>query len=247
MFFHLKLLFAAFILLAGCELAIYKSELVFLILGGLLFISSIFNYRIIKNKRNLLLPFLFIAGTEILLFFISGMLFVQIFIAISTIVFYLIILGVYRLENYSKDETAHKINSLAALAVIFIWGAGLFAIFLNLNVPPLLISFLFYLIIVFTTYRLFSINIRKKKNFSYLLNSLLVAYCMLIICLAVLLLPFGYLTLGMLMLASYFLAVNYIIKKNNVENPLPSITVDVIIFILALGITLFTTRWSILE
>jgi len=248
MFFHLKPILLSLLALAGYELMIYRFEWRFWILGILLVII-IAGTRIATNAwHNSLLPILFFVGSAMLLFFVSGGIFLQVYILISVLIYYLIILGVYRLNANSKDETAQKINFITSFTVVFIWSASLFATYLNRNIDFWVISLLLYAIVVIATHQLLkTANFEKGKADRYWLYSFTIAYCLAIMSWGVLFLPFGYLTLSVLLLGVYFVLVNYLARSIKGTFSKVAFTIDLIIFLISAGVVLFSTRWGMIE
>ncbi len=78
-----------------------------------------------------IVPTLFAFSVLLLLFFISSSQERQIFIGLSSLVFYIAILGIYRLRLYAGDMTAQSMLSLAAMATLFFLFSSLYGIFLN--------------------------------------------------------------------------------------------------------------------
>ncbi|MEA3273670.1 MAG: hypothetical protein U9Q72_03715 [Patescibacteria group bacterium] len=248
MFFHLKPILLSLVVLAGYELMIYRFEWRFWILGILL-VVIIAGTRLATNAwHNSLLPILFFAGSAILSFFISGGVFLQVYIAISGLIYYLIILGVYRINANAQDETAQKINFITSFTVIFIWAASLFAIYLNRNIDFWIISSALYAIVVVATHQLLkTADIKGRKANRYWLYSFTIAYCLAIMSWGVIFLPFGYLTLSVLLLVVYFTLVNYLTRSIKGTFSKMAFAIDLFIFLISAGAVLVSTRWGIIE
>jgi hypothetical protein len=248
MFFHLKPILLSLIILGGYELIVYHFEWGFWIIIPLLLIV-IFGTRIATNSwHNSLLAILFFAGSAILLFFVSGGVFIQAYILVSALTNYLIILGVYRLNSNPRDETAQKISFITSLTVVFIWAASLFAIYLNRNIGSWVISLLFYGIVVLATHQLLKTTLLDKKKTKYFwFYSFAVAYCLGVISWGAFFLPFGYLTISLLLLIIYFFLADYLIKSIRKEFSKAAFLTDLFVFLVSAGSVLFSTRWEILE
>lgn len=248
MFFHLKPILLSLVVLAGYELMIYRFEWRFWILGILLAII-IAGTRIATNAwHNSLLPILFFAGSAVLSFFISEGIFLQVYIGISSLIYYLIILGIYRINANAQDETAQKINFITSFTVVFIWAASLFAIYLNRNIDFWIISLALYAIVVVATHQLLkTANFKKGKADRYWLYSFTIAYCLAIMSWGVLFLPFGYLTLSVLLLVVYFMLVNYLARSLKGTFSKMAFAIDLFIFLISASVVLFSTRWGMIE
>lgn len=91
-----------------------------------------------------IVPTLFSLSTVILLFFISTPKEKHIFIFLSTAVFYVSVLGIYRLRHSVRDLTAQSMLSLVAMTTLFFLFSAFSGIFLNFarfNELALMISY----------------------------------------------------------------------------------------------------------
>ena len=244
MFVHLKPVIMALILLIGYELIVYQFHLVFWVLGTLLISVVWGTYYVIANWKASALPILYFIGASLLLFFISGGWFLQIYIAVAVVVYYLSLLSVYRILVYNKDETARKIEYLIALYTVFVWHAALFAFYLNKDITLTVVTLLSYVISVFVTRQLLITSAQKKKT-DFWLYSVAVAYAMALFAGILYFMPFGYLTLSSLVLIVYYVLTNYILSEIRGTFFKKTFIFDMMIFGVAAALVLSTARWSL--
>ena len=245
MFFHLKPLILAAIMLLGFELIVYKWEMTFWILGFLFISVAVGTYKVVGKWRAALLPILYFGGSSILLFFVIGGIFLQAYILISIIAYYLILLSAYRISGYKKDETARKINFIMSLGTAFLWSASLLAVYLNGFITFWVVSGTLYVIMLLLTYQLLRTTI-QKEGINYWLYSFVVAYCMTILVWGIYFLPFGYLTSGIILLTSYFVMTSYLTQSIQEKFTKVSFITDTLVFLISIGTVLVSARWNIL-
>jgi hypothetical protein len=132
MFFKFAPFLGSLVFAAILEVLIFweKFLLVGLVLMGSFLLFSV--WPLVRKTRFLLSAGLLAAGSALLLFLIDSFYEQQIFVAFSAVIFYLLLLGGYRLRLYPRDQTAQGMINLATLAVAFFCYAALFGWYLNL-------------------------------------------------------------------------------------------------------------------
>lgn len=244
MFFHIKPIILSIVLLAGYELAAYRYDMAIWILL-LVLVSIIFGTHYIVGKWSTsLFPILFFLGSSALLFFVSGGMFLQTYIVLCAGAYYLILLSVYRISEYEKDETARRINFMMSLVVVFMWSASLIAVYLNRNIGYWIIMLALYIVVFFITRQMLRVAVMREGP-SYWLYSFTIAYCMTVFSWGIFFLPFGYLTLAVLLLIFYYVLTSYAIQALKGELTKSSMIFDIIIFIFSVGFVLASARWSL--
>lgn len=246
MFFHLKPILLSLALLVGYELAAYRYDIAPWILGFVLLSVVVGTYKIVGKWSMSLFPIIYFAGSSALLFFVSGGAFRQAYIFVAVLSYYLILLSIYRLSSYHKDETARRISYIMSLATVFIWCASLYAVYLNRNIGFWMISLIIYAVVWGVTHQLLKTAV-LKDGLNYHLYSFTVSYCMMIIGWGVFFLPFGYLTLASLMLAVYFIITNYVIAALKEDFSPVSFAFDVVIFLVSVVFVVTSARWHLLK
>ena len=69
----------------------------------------------------------------------------NVFVWVATVLFYLSLLGIYRLKLIPSDETARALLNTAALASLFFTYAAAYGLYLNYEVPLALLMLVFFL------------------------------------------------------------------------------------------------------
>lgn len=171
-----------------------------LFFGMVLFFSRRFGGSLVSA----LLPVVFSCAATTLLFFVSTHMERYFFMGASSIVFYLALLGLYRLRQYPLDRTAQAMLSLVAVTTLFFLFAVFFGMFLNFrrfDELALMIALGGSVSLVgFSIFReLFVGDIRKS-----FLVSLLLGFFSMQIAWTASFFPFGYLTTSVISLIMLF-------------------------------------------
>lgn len=171
------------------------------------------------------LPVFFTLSSTALLYLITLGFEQQIFIALASAMYYLSMLGAYRLGIYAGDKTAKGMNMAAMATTIFFSYAGAYGLYLNFLVPLhyLMLAYLIVTLLVSYQYFLIIKSDGRKIVWTY---SFLLALIMSEVVWTMNFWPFGYLTSGVIALILYYvlwdLAQSYFLgllsKKRVVAN-----------------------------
>lgn len=166
----------------------------------------------------------------------------QIFNILSSTIYYLALLGVYRLALRPKDQTAKAMLAAATASTMFFFYAASYGIYLNFAIP-LWQLMTFYLLVTFSSsYQYFkAIDAESKKSsFNY---SFLLGFVMMEIAWMINFWPFGYLTTGVILLIFYYilwdLTQSYFLDLLSKRRVL----VNIIFFGFLIGSVLSSSRW----
>ena len=131
MLFHASLLLLAVSFFGSMELIVSFPGW-FLILSGV-FLGGVFSasWRFGGSASSAIVPTLFSFSAVFLLFFVSSAREKHIFILLSSLVFYVAALGIYRLRQYDGDLTAQSMLSLVAMTTLFFLFSVFSGLFLN--------------------------------------------------------------------------------------------------------------------
>ena len=244
MFLYFKPLLFTIIIFLGFEVAANFYDTTKWVLEALLLTVIFASFKVVKGWKVSIMPLLFFVGSVILLFFVNQGVFLHIYIFLSSIVYYLILYSAYVYSFNPNSEVNKKISFITALANLFIWFAGLLAVYLNMDYKYWQILIVIALVVFLTTLHILNRLFTKKseKNFFY---SFLLAYALVVLGWAAYYLPFGYLTLAALIFGSYFVMISYIISNNQGGVKKMNLISDIIIFIIASIIVLVSTKWDI--
>ena len=171
------------------------------------------------------LPIFFTFSSLALLYLITLEFEQQIFIALASVMYYLSLLGAYRLGIYAGDKTARGMNMAAMAATIFFTCAGAYGLYLNFFVPLYYLMLVYLIVTLLVSYQYFSIiqSDNKKRAWTY---SFLLALVMTELIWTMNFWPFGYLTTGVIALILYYVLwdlvqsyfLNILSKKRVVAN-----------------------------
>lgn len=243
MFFHLKSLIYAVLFFGVFQLIFAYGNLIWY-LGIFLVLLSIFGAKRIGGKHIFsLIPIIFSISSIIIFYLIDFQLDQQVFVFISATVYYFILLGIYRLRNYSNDQTARGIFSGGLLATFFYFYSGFYGLYINFSIPLWLLMIFFLAITFVLSYHYLSIL--SKDNKKVLNYSLILGMAMAEISWVINFWPFGYLTTGVIALIFYYmfwdLAQSYFINKLSKRK----IVANLVFFSLLIGLILATSRWQL--
>lgn len=243
MFFHFKSLICAILFLAGLEF-IFLNENLAWYAGAFLLFLSFWGAKWISGKYVFsIFPTTFSVSSILLFYLIDLGPSRQIFIAMSSAIYYFIFLGICRLKNYKEDQTAKGIVSGGLLATIFFFYSGFYGFYINFSIPLWLLMLVFLAITFVLSYHyLRMLSSEKKKALSY---SLILGLAMAEISWVINFWPFGYLTTGVITLIFYYmfwdLAQSYFTEKLSKRK----IVVNLAFFSLLIGLILISSRWQL--
>ncbi len=131
MLFHASLFLFAAYFFGSMELIVAFPEwflaLAAISLGGIFRAA----WQLGGSASSAIVPTLFSFSAIFLLFFVSSDREKQIFLFLSSLVFYVSALGIYRLRQYSGDLTAQSMLALVSMTTLFFLFSVFFGLFLN--------------------------------------------------------------------------------------------------------------------
>jgi hypothetical protein len=202
MFYKFTLVLMGLVYFFGLELIVLRMDFLSIILAFLLLLTLFESKKIGKKWKFSIIPVFFVIFSIALLSLVALVYEQQIFIILATGMFYLLILGTYRLGLYEGDQTAKGMLMAATSATIFFSFAASYGLYLNFLVP-LYSLMLTYLVVTFlVSYQYFSII--EKEHRKVFLYSFLLALIMAEIIWTMNFWPFGYLTTGVVALILYY-------------------------------------------
>lgn len=241
MFFAIPVLFYSFLFLLGLEATtidgyIFIIGAVFCILFSLAGVKKIGKEWIYWNTF-----FIFSISSFALLYLIDSFFEKQIFIVFSSAFYYLGLLGVYRLGDYAKDQTARGMISASSMATIFFFYSSAYGIYINFIVPLWVLMTVYFIATIIVSYQYF----RIIKNETRVVWS----YCAVIglvmaeVAWVINFWPFGYLTTGVIALMLYYvfwdLTQSYFLNLLSKKR----LTANLILFSVLIAIILVSSRW----
>jgi hypothetical protein len=198
MFFHLTLFlwslgyFLSLELLAlNPNLTDWTSYWFSLLLVSVVALFSV--YRVTKRVSGVPIPLLFSLATPTLLFLIDSRTNQHVFAVLSSLAFYSLLLGLYRLRFAPTDETARAFLYAGGMAALFLFYAACYGLYLNFTIPLSALMVTFGLGTFGVAFQMFSVVMRKNSS-DILLASILLSLVMTEASLIASMWPFGYLT-----------------------------------------------------
>lgn len=204
MFFKFRPLLFSLIFLASLEVIFSKGEYVFVV-AIFLFLISLYEGKSVGGKIIFsILPVFFVLSSVALLYLIGDEYEQQVFIFLSSGMYYLSLFSAYRLGKYSGDQTAKGMNMAATAATIFFTYASAYGLYLNFLVPLYYLMLTYLIVTLLVSFQYFAIIKRdeRKKVWMY---SFLLALLMAEIIWTMNYWPFGYLTTGVIALILYYI------------------------------------------
>ncbi len=242
MFLKLQSFIYTVIFLFGLELIIFRPSWVFWVLIFLVILSLQDGFGMGKKWRFVILPMFCSISSVNLLYLVSIFFEQQIFILISSLMYYFSLFSASRLRKYELDQTARGMNMAAAMATIFFTYAGVYGLYINFSVPLYWLMLSFLIVTLFVSYQHFSIisNETKKIIWTY---SFLIGLAMTEIIWMMSYWPFGYLTTGVIALILYYVLWDIIQSHFLGLLSRKKIIANMIIFSFLIVLVLISSKW----
>ena len=252
MIFHFTVLFWSVVFLLGLELVALNpivptwSWYIFAI-APLLIISFLASRRITKRGADAFLPGLLGISAPMLLSLIDNAAEQQVFVAVSALMYYFALLGMYRLRHAPEDQTAQAFLNTAAMAGLFFFYAGMYGFYLNFSFPLWGLMLLYFFGTMLASYETF-IGIEregadKKRLWFY---GILLGLLMSEMAWVMSFWPFGYLTAGALALIFLFMLWDISFDAFHRTLSLKKAAWRIFFLLVLVGILLLSTPWRIL-
>jgi hypothetical protein len=204
---HLRSLIYTVIFFAVLEILISFSligELWGTVAISFLLIFSIFaGWDVGKKIIFIFLPLSLTMSALSLLYFIDNIREQQIFGILIAGLFYMVLLGIKRISKNSFDMTARSLFSAALIAIVFLFYAVVYGLYINFNIPLWLfigVQFIFITLVTFVSLRAYSSDYRR-----IFLYSIVIAFAMIQLVWMANFWPFGYLTMATISLMFYYI------------------------------------------
>ena len=242
MFLKLRPLLYSLIFLAGLELILVMPDMIIWIVFFLLFISIQGSKKIGGKWFFAVLPIFFTLSSMALLYLITLNFEQQIFILLSSSMYYLALLSAHRLGDYVGDQTARGMNMAATAATVFFTYAGAYGLYLNFLVPLYYLMLVYLLVTLFVSYQYFLI-IKDDQRKTAWIYSFLLSLVMAEIVWTMNFWPFGYLTTGVIALIMYY--VLWDLTQSHLLNLLSKkrVVANMIFFSAMIMIVLLSSKW----
>ncbi len=166
----------------------------------------------------------------------------HIFIAISGLVNYFFLFGIYRISKKPESETAKGSIAMSTMAVIFLFFSASYGIYLNFDIPSWMLMSFYFCNIALISYQYFLLIGQENKK-KVLVYSLIIGFGVLEMGWVINFWPFGYLTTGIVLLMFYYIIWD--LSQNYFKNILSvkRVLVNLIFFIIASSVVLYGSIW----
>ena len=212
------------------------------VVAPILLLASFYGAKKITRKWKFsIIPVIFSLTALTLLYLIDSEMQKQLFIALSTLMYYLSLLGSFRLRRFSGDQTARGMIAASLAATMFLFYSATYGVYLNFIIQEWVLMILFLGATFMVSYQYFiSINENSYEVINY---SVLLGFVMAEVAWVINFWPFGYLTTGVILLIFYYILwdliqsyfLNILSKKRVVANML--------FFSSLIGLILFSSKW----
>lgn len=241
MFLKIRPLLYSIFFFLGLEAVIWEPKFVWAILVFLFCVSLLEGKRVGGRMRYSILPSFFTLSSITLLYLIALSYEQQIFIVLSSGMYYLALYSAYRLGKYDGDKTALGMNIAASSATIFFIYSGSYGVYLNFLVSIFYLMAVYVIVTFLVSYQYFSIiNNDRKKVVVY---SFILSFAMAEIIWALNFWPFGYLTTGVIALTLYYviwdLTHTYFLNRLSKRR----IVARLVFFSFIIAMVLLSSKW----
>jgi hypothetical protein len=242
MFLKLRPILYSLIFFLGLEAIVYRHGFALYVMIFLFIFSAYQGARIGRKWIFSVLPVFFTLSSAALLYLVTIPFEKQIFIIISSGLYYLSLLGAYRLEQYSEDLTAKSMNMAATAATLFFTFSSAYGFYLNFLVPIYYLMLIYSITAFLVSYQYFAL-IKKENKKEALLYSAILALLMAEMVWMLNYWPFGYLTTGSIALILYYilweLSRSYMLNQLNRKR----VVFNMIFFTFLICMVLLSSKW----
>lgn len=214
----------------------------------LLIISLVASHKLTKRYSDAFLPGLLAIAVPILFGLIDTFTKQQMFVVLSTMMYYTALLGAYRLRHAPKDKTAQALLNTSAVSGLFFFYSGVYGFYLNFSFPLWGLMLVYFFGTMLTSHETFigieRIGIEKTRLWVY---SVLLGLLMAEMAWIMSFWPFGYLTSGALVLIFFFILWDISFDAFHRTLSLRKAVWQISFFLCLMGILLFSTPWHLVR
>lgn len=170
----------------------------------------------------------------------------QAFVALSALMYYVSLIGAYRLRHAPNDRTAQSMLNASAMAAMFFFFAGFYGFYLNFSFPLWGLMVLYFLGAAFVSRETFVDVDRGDESPRVTVYSVLIGLVMGEMAWISSLWPFGYLTVGAVSLILFFIAWDVASDAFRKELSLKKAVVRILFFVAVIAVLFASSPWRIL-
>lgn len=241
MFFHFRALAHSILFFLILEMIAYDDRWIFW-LSFLLVGATLWGViKILKKFIFSAIPVVFAISATAMLYLIDSFAQKNVFILLGSLIYYMALLGIFRLKFAPKDQTARGMIAASAATALFFFYSAAYGIYLNFSIPLWGLMGAFLAVTTLVSYEYFSIIRSDKKTvrtYSLILGMLMAEVAWMIN-----FWPFGYLTTGAVTLIFYYLFWD--LTQSHFLNTLSQkrLIANLLFFGAIVGLILATSRW----
>jgi hypothetical protein len=201
-FLKFKILSYSLIFILGLEIVLFFNSWSWLSFSLLMILSAIQGKRLGGRWIFSILPTILVFSSTALLYLVTFNLERQIFIVLSAGMYYLSLLGAFRMKSAPTDQTAKGMLLAGSFTAIFFSYSAIYGFYLNFFVPVYLLILVYFLISLFLSLEtLYFFQGDKRQIWIF---SLILSFILSQLIWTMNFWPFGYLTTGVVALILYY-------------------------------------------
>ena len=243
MLFNFSIFFTSILFFLGLELIMFQNDHIILWSLVLSFLVVQSSRKIGKSVFSAAIPLLFSLSSVTLLYLVDSLKQKQWLIILSTLVYYLAFLGIYRLRYYKRDITARGMMSFVVMSTNFLFYSSFYGIYLNFSIPIGVFMLMYCTITAIVTYQ-YLLILESEQVQKARIYSLILGLSMAEIAWIVNFWPFGYRTTGVIVLTFYYilwyLVEGYFLNKLSKEYILTQLVLSGFL----ISMVLISARWT---
>jgi hypothetical protein len=166
----------------------------------------------------------------------------QIFIFLSSGMYYLALIGAYRLGKYSLDQTARGMIMAASASTIFFTYTSFYGLYLNFLVPIYVLMLSYLLVTLLVSYQYFSLLGENRKILIWV-YSLALGLSMGELIWTMNFWPFGYLTTGTIALILYYILWDLVGGYFSRTLSKKRVIGNAVLFSILIALVLLSSKW----
>ncbi|MFC1622938.1 hypothetical protein ACFL16_00915 [Patescibacteria group bacterium] len=167
----------------------------------------------------------------------------QLFITFSGCIYYLALLGEYRLGRYEKDQTAKGMIAASLMATMFFFFSSSYGVYLNFVISLWVLMFFFLVVTFLITLQYMAIVGHGNRWYLKLIYSFLLGFSMMEFGWVINFWPFGYLTTGVISLIFYYILWDFVQDYFLRRLSKKKVVVNSIFFVSLIVLILTTSKW----
>lgn len=241
MFFHFQALAHSFLFLLILEMIAFDDRRIFWLAAVLVGVTLWGVKKIVKKFIFSAIPVIFSVSATAMLYLIDSIQEKHVFIVLGSLIYYMTLVGIFRLKIAPNDQTARGMIAASAFTALFFFYSASYGIYLNFSIPLWLLMVTFLIATWLVSYEYFIIINRDKKVVQG--YSLILGMLMTEVAWTINFWPFGYLTTGVITLIFYYLFWD--LTQSHFLRTLSQkrLLTNLIFFSIIIGIILATSRW----